>query len=87
MSLRCKINSLEVTKWDVYKSLSQKADCIRCAACCMRQKSDGFYTCTHTGGKNTQHATYRYTHKDKKKKHVVRVVLSLLPMGTQLCSR
>lgn len=39
-------------------------------------------------GKNTrtQHTTHRYTQKDKNRV-VVRVVLSLLPIGTQLCNR
>lgn len=38
---------------------------------------------THT---HTQHTTYRYTQKDKNRV-VVKVVLSLLPIGTQLCNR
>lgn len=59
-------------------------------AACVSSQMD-FYTCTYTGGKKhtharTQHTMYRYTQKDKNRV-VLRVVLSLLPIGTQLCNR
>lgn len=59
-------------------------------AACVSSQMD-FYTCTYTFGKKhthacTQHTTYRYTQKDKNRV-VLRIVLSLLPIGTQLCNR